>query len=85
MLWRGSPVLKEKPGLSERILTEGLYPVKQLSYAVNQLFHLGGGVNRPFKQIFKWSIQSRRDIEQQVDRNSTFAKFDFAQVVGADM
>ena len=53
MLWRGSPVLKEKPGLSERILTEGLYPVKQLSYVVNQLFHLGGGVNRPFKQIFK--------------------------------
>ena len=48
MLWRGSPVLKEKPGLSERILTEGLYPVKQLSYVINQLFHLGGGVNRPF-------------------------------------
>ena len=85
MLWRGSPVLKEKPGLSERVLTEGLYPVKQLSYVVNQLFRLGGGVNRPFKQIFKWNMQSRRDIEQQVDRNSTFAKFDFAQVVGADM
>ena len=53
MLWRGSPVLKEKPGLSERILTEGLYPVKQLSYVVSQLFHLGGGVISSFKQIFK--------------------------------
>ena len=85
MLWRGSPVLKKKPGLSERVLTEGLYPIKQLSYVVNQLFHLGGGVNSSFKQTFKWNMQSRRDIEQQVDRNPAFAKFDFAQVVGTDM